>query len=723
MPEEYRTEAGEIHEKFWERTVREAFKNDPFRIVIELIKNATDSYTRMEKREIVKPPFEIIIKICCRRNIPPSIEVLDDAEGMDSKKLKEALKYGTQTSMGEDIEAVTSAEKGIGLKDAMMALTDNWLITIKDDLLNERNKHPNFATGIGKEDTRVSDKERKKLRIQYNGTIVKGTLPDYFHERKFTTICERLKQHFMMRKLLENTKFNIYAIDANTNEKLLLRHFVPNIERQILDETFDIEYNGKKYKMHLLVNKSIDALPQGKPFGESGLLFYYGEYSVVDFTLCHFERDISFSKCFGEVKMGVEEIIRDPTEAPLVDEKRKGLNSDHPFNRKLFEEINKRLKEIMEKEEASKYSLDDYAKKDILRELNKIYKEIKGAGLHEPSIKPVTFAFYPVYISIKEYEPKTISLIINSSIVSYDFEISLRSSNPDIVIKRPKNIKIDEKPKEKFLIKQIELYSEKAGAKGEIIATRFPYHLDTEKIGVEVLENPIFSPADGFAFVPDKTTIVDGGKKKVDLCIDKTSIDKLRKIEIVSSEPINCPGEWLLPDKEEEVQKYLVRNIVKIEFPFNVKGTGHIGEKGNIKALYGYKVSNLNITVVIEPSITGLFRDIRLSGKETERICAFIRDEGLLEIYYKHPLMKKYMVKNFMDRSDFQVFIADTLTREVLKAFVTTGVEENSSRFPLFDIDHPESDIERHIAREYYEKGTNMHEMFIQLARTFKLAS
>ena len=137
MPEEYKTEKGEIHKKFWERTVREAFKNDPFRMVIELIKNAADSYTRLEKKGSAKPPFEIIVKFNCKKKNPPLIEVLDHAEGMDSKKLKEALKYGTQTSMGEDLEAITSAEKGIGLKDAMMALEDNWLITINNDLLND----------------------------------------------------------------------------------------------------------------------------------------------------------------------------------------------------------------------------------------------------------------------------------------------------------------------------------------------------------------------------------------------------------------------------------------------------------------------------------------------------------------------------------------------------------------------------------------------------------
>jgi len=721
VPEEYKTEKGEIHEKFWERTVKEAFKNDPFRIIIELVKNAADSYTRLEKREPVKPPFEIILKFICHKKSTPSIEVLDNAEGMESQKLKEALKYGTQTSMGEDVEAMTSAEKGIGLKDAMMALEGNWLITVKNGLLNERTKHLNFDTGIGKEDEKVSDEKRKQLGIPNNGTVVTGTLPVYFHERKFATICEGLTQHFLMRKLLQNTKFRIYAVESGTNEKILLRYTAPKAEKQLLNETFYIDYNKKKYKIGLQLSKSVDALQQGKPFGESGILLFYGDYSVVDFTLCRFERDLAYSKCFGEVKMEVEPIIRDPTEAPLVDEKRRGLDPEHPFNRKLFEEMNSRLKAIGEQEEGSKFAFDESTKKDILRELNKIYKDVKGTGLHEPPIRPVTFAFYPVYTSIREYEPKIVSLIINSSIVSDDFEISLQSSNSEIEIRRPKSIKFDETPKEKFVVKQIELYSQKAGARGEIVATRFPTHLDTEKMGVEVLENPIFSPPNGFAFVPEKTMIIDGGEKKVDLCIDRMVIDESRRIGLVSSDPINCPGEWLLPEKDEGLKEHMIKNIVRVEIPIKVKGTDHVGERGNVKASYGEKGSNLNVIVVSEPSIAGLFRDIRPSGKKTEKICEFIEDEAILEIYYRHPLIKKYMVKNFNNRLDFLTFFADTLTREVLRAIVTTAVKDSSSRFPIFNMNNPESEIQDHIAHEYYEKGTKMHEMFVQLARSFKL--
>jgi len=722
IPNEKRTEPGEIHPRYWEKTTIEAFKNDPFRIVIELIKNAADSYTRLEKKGKAKPPFEIFVKFYCGKKKPPSIEVLDSAEGMESKKLKEALKYGTQTSMGEDIEAVTSAEKGIGLKDAMMALKDNWLITIKDGWINERRIHPDFRTGFGQEDEKVTEEERDKWGIPSNGTLVMGTLPKYFHERKFSTILEHLQRHFLLRRLLQNTKYKIHVIDGWTKRKKTLEYKPPKIEKQVLKETLKVRYNDKQYNIHLVVYKSSDGLPQGKPFGESGLLFFYGEYSVVDFTLCRFDRDTSFSKFFGEAKMEVEKIIRDPSESPLVDQKRRGLDPEHPFNKRLFHEINQKLKEIQEKEEASRYSFDEYAIKDILRELNKIYKELKGRGPPpEPPIQPDTFAFYPVYVSMKEYQPKTIYLIINSSIVSDGFEISLESTNTNIIVRRP-IIKIeDELPKAEFIIKQVQLYSEHAKIKGEIIATpRFPPFLEPQKMGVEILENPIFSPANGFAFVPDKTTIVDGGEKKVELCIDKSIIKKPKDITFTSYAPIVCPGKWRLPEPEN-LGKYILKNIVKIEVPMKIKGTDHIGEKANIMASYEDKEASVNITVVPEPSITGLFRNIRLSAKNTKRISNFVKDEGILEIYYKHPLIKKYMKKSFKNRPDFLVFVADTLTREAMKTVVLSGIQESSSRFPIFDLDHPEKEIEDHITREYYEQGPRMHELFQRLAKKIEL--
>jgi len=240
VPEERKTEPGEVSREFWLKTVREAFKNDPLRMIIELVKNAADSYTRLEKQGKASAPYEIFVRIYSRRNEPPTIEVCDHAEGMDSGKLKEALKYGTQVSMGEDLEAVTSAEKGIGLKDALMALEDNWLITIKDGLLNERNKHIDFRTGIGKEDETATDKERKELGIPNNGTFIRGKLPEYFHDRKYDTIREHLQKHFLLRKLLQCPEYKVYVIEGLGNEGKPLAYQPPTIEKQMLCEELKI---------------------------------------------------------------------------------------------------------------------------------------------------------------------------------------------------------------------------------------------------------------------------------------------------------------------------------------------------------------------------------------------------------------------------------------------------------------------------------------------------
>jgi len=80
--------------------------------------------------------------------------------------------------------------------------------------------------------------------------------------------------------------------------------------------------------------------------------------------------------------------------------------------------------------------------------------------------------------------------------------------------------------------------------------------------------------------------------------------------------------------------------------------------------------------------------------------------------------MKK---RNFRKNLDFLTFIADTITREAIRAFVLSGIKENSSRFPIMDMDHPEHAIKDHIIREYYEQGTKMHELFKKLAKTFKV--
>jgi hypothetical protein len=717
LPEASHWEPGEVNRAYWERTVAEAFKCDPIRIIIELIKNAADSYTRLEKRGEGKPPYEIFVTLIRFGRKVASVEVLDRAQGMDSQKLKEALMYGAQTSMGEDLEAFTSAEKGIGLKDAMMALKNSWLITIKDGLINERTIRSDFKIGFGREGKKISRDERKSFGIKNNGTIVTGELPDYFHEHKFETICEHLQKHFIMRKLLQCSDYRIHVVDNWTHQEILLKYDLPEIDKQILKQKFNIDYIGREYAVEMVVNKARKELDQRRPYGDSGLLLYYGGYSVIDLTLCGFERDPSFAKIFGEAKLKIEDIIKDRKEAPIVDEKRRGLNQDHPFNKKLTNEIYRRLRAIRE-EESSKYSFDEEPVKEIIRELNKLYREIKGRGLPpEPPIRPEFFEFYPVYASVKENEPRTVYLIINSSLTCSKLEISLVSKNPKIVVKPATIIMQGDTAKVEFISKQVELYSEERGIKGEVIATaKTPNHAAV--IGVEVVGNPVFSPSNGFAFVPDRTSIVDGGEKDVSLCIDKNLLQD-KEIVFSSQDPVSCPGKLEIPDMKNAQEK-IVKNTLLEEIPIQAKGINHIGEKATITATYGGQTANLSVVVMPEPSINGLFRGIQPSAKDTKKISDFVEEEGILEVYYKHPLIRRYMVGNYRNSKEFQVFFADVITREVIKTIVRRGVRESSTRFPIFDMSHAEVEIEDYMIRQYYDNGPKLHGMFMKLARAFQ---
>ena len=149
-----------------------------------------------------------------------------------------------------------------------------------------------------------------------------------------------------------------------------------------------------------------------------------------------------------------------------------------------------------------------------------------------------------------------------------------------------------------------------------------------------------------------------------------------------------------------------------------------MGEEASVFAYYEDREAKLNISIIPEPSMGGVIRDIRFSPLESKEVCLFHEDKGILEIYYKHPLVKKYMSKkNYRNRPDFLVFIADHLTLTSLEAIIRTGVKINSSRFPIFNQNNPEVDIKRHLQDEYFKNGPKLHDLFTKLIKSLKISS
>jgi hypothetical protein len=725
-------EQGKVHPKFFEKTVQDNFGSDPYKLIIELIKNAADSYMRLGAT--ISPPFEIFVEIDTRfKGFMPYIEVRDNAEGMSSDDLERALEYGAPPSAKTE-NANTSSEKGVGLKDVLMSLGDNRIITVKNDKVTIASKDKNFDTiflgyKAGEREWIISKNEREKYKLKGNGTIVSGFLPKFFLDKKFETIKSKLEKHYLLRKLLQCEDFKIYIIDRKSNQSrpILLKYSEPKISKVLVDDSFEIEYEGKTYSAQIKINEAKESLgPLSKPFGSAGLLVYSGKYTVLDLILGNYKNDSRLYKIFGEVHLdldGLEQKIRNGEEKPLVDTARHGLIPENMFNKNLFEAIDKYLKEILEINVEPEYGLDSVEEKEFVRKVNKIYGKdvsgnVGGGGTYIP-IRPENFELYPQYVFLPESEDKVIYLVINSKILSKLHSINILSKDPDLQLSTSKIDLEDEKSNtDGFIVKQIKIHSDKIGLETEIVANT--NEINHESIsGVIVVENPLYNPENGFSFVPNKTSIVKGGSKKVSLSLIKNLINsEINEIKLETEGPISCPGKIIIPTAN--LNKKLIKNVLIEEI--DVKAEGEVGAEAYIIATYGNKTSTIKIKIIEEPSIGGFMKHIELSPDERAKEIAHFDETGTLTIYYKHPLFKMYMAnKNFKSRPDFITFLAETITREIIKAAIIRGMQNNSPSFPQTTPGYITfEDVDAYFTREYYEKGPELHELSKHLIKKLK---
>jgi len=727
-------EPGKVHPLFFEKAVQDNFGSDPYKLIIELIKNAADSYMRLGAT--ISPPFEIFVEIDTSvRGIMPYIEVRDNAEGMSSDDLELALSYGAPPSAKAE-NANTSSEKGVGLKDVLMSLEDNRIITVKNNKVTVASKNKDFSTSFlgheaGEREWIISKKEREEYKLNGNGTVVSGFLPKFFLDKKFETIKSRLEEHYLLRKLLQCEDFKIYIIDHKNNQSrpIPLKYSEPKISKVLVDDSFKIEYEGKTYSAQIKINETKENLgPLSKPFGSAGLLVYSGKYTVLDLILGDYKNDSRSYKIFGEVHLdldGLEQKIRNGEEKPLVDNARHGLIIENMFNKNLFKEINKYLKKILEINAEPEYELDSVEEKDFIKKVNKMFSkdisgDVGGGGIFIP-IRPENFELYPQYVFLPESEDKVISLVINSKILSKLHSINILSKDSNLQLSTSKiDLKDEKSNTDGFILKQIKIHSDKIGLETEIIANTT--EINHESIsGVTVVENPLYNPENGFSFVPNKTSIVKGGSKKVSLSLIKNLINpKINEIKLETEGPISCPGKIIIPTAN--LNKKLIKNVLIEEIDVKAEAEGEVGTEAYITATYGNKTSTIKIKITEEPSIGGFMKHIELSPDERAKEIAHFDEAGTLTVYYKHPLFKMYMAnRNFKRKPDFITFFADTITREIIKAAIIRGMQNNSPSFPQTTPGYITfEDVDAYFTREYYEKGPELHEISKHLIKKLK---
>jgi hypothetical protein len=728
----------EIDPRQWRKQIKAGIGNSPIRILVELITNSIDSYKRLKDKGLVKPPVKVLVKYIPTRE-SAWIEVKDEAEGMNYRKLMKSLKYGAAVS-GLEKGSLVRGAMGIGLKDSCIAMKDSRIISIKDDKISEvkvwMDKIP-YKEPIRKEEV-INDEERKKLGIKNNGTIVKGILDKNYLFKNFRIegfkippaqeVEKLLTKHFMLRKILQIPEYEIFFLGPDYDSPRKLTYSPP--EGKILkEEQFEIsDAIFGKFKVRLLVKKAKEDLSQIGEFRDGGLVHYYGEYAVVDCTLWGFENDPFAKKMFGEVYIeGFDKLLR--KEEDVLDEKRRGLNQRHPFIEKLSLEIATRLKILVEKEretgKIAEYNFDESSKINALKELNKIAKQ-EIAGGKEPiekplPIKPETISFYPIASTeIKVYEEKTIYLVINEKIAKKEM-IKINCTTENIRV-TPNEFLVDKKSMysytkngDKYLVKTIKLYSENVNCEGMLTATFGNF---TDSINIKVIDNPKLYPPNGFAFFPPETKIVVGNEKNIDLVIEKDLIGSQNKIKLefeVDNPNIFCKKciEFSIDTKRD-----ILGNKV-IVLPIPVKGL-KMNEKGSITTTYKDKKAEVKVKVV-SPFGEGLFKEIKIVEEEVgHEISYFNKMEAIIYVYAKHPLVLRYKEKkDFQKQPDFLTFIADTITRTVCWEIVKNRKEKGS--LEILNPKTENEEMEHDYKRIYFEHGGRMHDILIPFLKTLKI--
>lgn len=716
--------------RYWERITRTI--RSPERLLVELITNSTDSYKRLWAFG-KEGTGRIELTYYTSTSGRAKIEVKDEAEGIPFKKLRTAIeKYGEDTS-GLSKDLPVRGTVGVGLKDVCLLMENSRITTIHDGKICESiiswEKGEPIASYLRKGEI-VTDRERRKLGIEKNGTVVKGTLPkDPRYTLEFKTLYTHLCRHYMLRKINQLPKVYKIILRDQKNEKVL--KYIPPKGEVLFEKRFYVPYSGEQFPIKLTIKKADRRLGQSGEFREGGLIVVYNEDAVADCSLFGFDINPYARNLYGEVEIQAQPFkikkLFQP-EMPIIDEKRRmGLDPDHPFVQHLASEIRRPLKEIIETERQERKKLKESVIKSkaaldkVLREFNTMArKELKEKRdivvlppppywtLPEP---PDFFRFYYEDLNIKEHQTTVVGLGILSDIVPDGSSIRVTSSDPRIEV-TPKMIFIDSAKAIEGLIKErITLLGKKCGVKATITAE---HSGRTDEMKVNVIENPLLNPKDGFAFIPDSITIPDGKRKKTDLIIDLSLIKRkepmrARKVTFSSSASEIQPPDHMIILPGLNV---IGAKVMRLAVPLKGKG---VKTKGTVTASYKHKQATLNVEVTKTREVKGMFSGFEYSKEDVPSISEYDPDTGKITIYVLHPMLKKHKE---MGRPSLRIFVRDIIIRTACEAIVREGIRKGSARFPILSDMHGDTlsrarflaEVSRHIETRYHKYGAHLLE-------------
>jgi len=721
-------------DRFWSRHAKEALPDLRFEI-IELITNSVDSYIRSNKPK----PYRIEIEYSKRQR---KCIIRDFAEGMSFDKIREVTEgYGGATSGIESGKQVRG-HFGVGLKDVAAASDELHIISLKDGKISHVVGKLIKGRGIDWQPI-LEDVSEEKLHELGFENETSGTIVELKVAKEYVVDFNKLKSQLLfsypLRRIFMYTEeFKISLLDLD-NATSPVQLFLPqgvgetgNLEGAIkLDKKFDILYNNREYRVNMRVYAA-----QGKLNGTSkdiersnGLLVTYNKVVIVACTLFGFDHDPIAQNLFGELEIpGLPQLLKE--DEPIITENRRfGLDVQHPFVKQLKEKVEKYLKEIIDSEKAAEEgsSLSVFRNnRYITNWINKkISKALKGEEKIPRSYVPEDgFSFYRKQLYIKEKEKANIFFSIDKGVVEENAEIKIISDKEGVDIK-PSLIKVGQtKGKTRTvngsIIIDYKISIETTLRPKDTFKVSATYKDKSSKLIVTIEPNEKLSilEKNDIGFFPNKVTVSPGETNKVRLYVPSSLIDSTKKKVRFSTE-----NDLIELEKTYTSFTDYIEGIKVLEMKIKAQENAKINEKSSILARLENKEAKLEVEIAnpIERSTKGFVSNILYDPKECGNELAIYKKEGESGIIYinnKHPVLEFYE----FDKKRFNVIVADAVLRIICEIIATGGYDP--SKMPQLSesksILDSYSIIKEEIAEQYFEMGKEWHRLADKFTNSLK---
>jgi len=431
------------------KTFASVLKNDFVKGLVELITNCDESYYRLERDG---KQASGLIRIWIERHpktVRTKVRVIDQAEGMDEKKLDAVMDYGEDTSghVGRGIF-------GMGLKDTINAYGHGKIFSFCNGNVNSVSLENYIDLTIDPSRPAIRS-HRRRLGIQSNGTCVEVIVSNKeIKTPRHDTLRKHLQQNVCLRKIIEDPNRRIVLEDARgATDDILYKE--PDHE-VLFDRDIEIDgFPSVKAHLRLCRAKGDEELSYDSFYGSGGILIT-SQRAVHEATLCGYENDPYASKLFGELECPEIYELQKRGES-VVSRGRTGLEKTHPLSKALLTSLKRILIDFIEKEkkdaqlqEQQKLDVETRKKhREALDYLNQIAKSelealeavVSGNILAErPQVeaKPHLFEFVPDHYRIVIAEKVKLQIVMTlGEVVIPDAEIVAESDNDGIRVITP----------------------------------------------------------------------------------------------------------------------------------------------------------------------------------------------------------------------------------------------------------------------------------------------